>query len=560
MQFKSLQTVFFVAFSIIFQINLIGNTSIFCHTFDSEGPCDEIYFPGQIGSDHTVCLQDNMPTSILSLADANNGNGEYEYMWIKTTVDPTNPSVVWLSIPGATSASYNAPALLQTTWFRRCSRPAGCLAYNGESNEVKITVESCIDPCEEFKINVFNKVTPTCHDAADGNIQLAIEGGEAPFSINWNGNDANGLMAENLAGGTFSVEITDANGCYASEIIQLTAPEALKVNSYKNDVTCFAANDGWITLSVDGGTAPYTYEYNGVVTTENELRDLAGGVYEILVTDQKGCQNTTAIQIFEPAKIELTAISTPESCLQNDASVQVAMEGGLAPFNFTWDNEETTQNLNNLTTGDYFLIVQDRNDCTAHLEVTVDNNCAPVTIDFEEVMLNKMGENSIKIDWMAYNETPDGVFLVERSVDGVNFEIIGEPVSGNEFSTNGNGYYLMDDAPKNGLNYYQIRHYDNEGNVCVSAINSLFFETENTPEMSIYPNPVANEVHFDFLQPTENQITIQLTNALGNTLITKVVEKGFRFSAIDLSELPAGTYFTQISNKNTHFTKTIIKE
>lgn len=560
MQLKSLQIVFFLTFSLIFQINLIGNTANICHTFESEGPCDDIYFPGQIGSNQTICLQDNMPTTILSVADANDGNGEYEYMWIKTTIDPTSPSVVWLSIPGATSASYNSPALLQTTWFRRCSRPAGCLAYNGESNEVKITVESCVDPCEEFKINVFNKVTPTCHDAADGNIQLAIEGGQAPFSINWNGNNANGLMAENLASGTFSVEITDANGCYASEIIQLAAPEALKVNSFKNDVTCFAANDGWITLSVNGGTAPYTYEYNGVVTTENELRNLAGGVYEVLVTDQKGCQNTTAIQIFEPAKIELIAVTTPESCLQNDGSVQVAVDGGLAPFNFSWDNDETAQNLDNLITGDYFLAVQDRNDCTAFLEVTIDNSCAPVTIDFEEVMLNKMGKNSVKIDWMAYNETPDGVFVVERSIDGENFEIIGEPVPGNKFAANGNGYYLMDDAPRNGLNHYQIRHFDNEGNMCVSAINSLFFKAENTPEISIYPNPVANEVHFDFLQPTENKVTIQLTDALGKTLITKVMEKGFRFSTIDLSDLPAGTYFTQISNENTHFTKALIKE
>ncbi|MFT4973357.1 MAG: hypothetical protein ACI9JY_002565, partial [Saprospiraceae bacterium] len=390
MQLNSLKIAFFFASYFIFQINALGNTSENCHAFEATDPCEEIYFPGQISADQTICLQDNTPAPIISLFDANDGNGEYEYLWIKTLDDPMGPSVVWLSIPGVTSASYSPPALLQTTWYRRCSRPVNCLVYNGESNEVKIKVESCVDPCVEFKINVFNKTAPTCHDNADGKIQLVIEGGQAPFSINWNGNSATSLIAENLTSGTFSVEITDANGCHADETIQLTAPEALKVNTFKNDVTCFAANDGWITIYIDGGTAPYIYEYNDTITTDNELRNLTGGIYEILVTDNNGCQNTTAIQIFEPAKIKLTATTTPESCLQNDASIEVAVEGGLAPFNFNWNNDETAQNINDLTTGNYFLAVQDRNDCTGYLEVTIENDCAPLTIDFEEVMLNKM--------------------------------------------------------------------------------------------------------------------------------------------------------------------------
>lgn len=560
MQIKPLQIIAFSFFSMIFQLNMVGNTPKNCHNLTEFGPCDELYLPGAIGADQTICLENNVPSTIVSLSDANSGNGEFEYMWIKTTVAPDNPSVVWLSIPGATNASYSPPALLQTTWYRRCTRPVGCLVYGAESNEVKITVESCVDPCEEFKVNIINMNPPTCYESANGQIELDIEGGLAPFSIEWNGNDATGMMATDLSSGFFSVEITDANGCYTTEIIQLTAPDALKVNAFKGDATCFAANDGWITLSVDGGTAPYTYEYNGIETTENDLRDLAAGIYEIWVTDKNGCQNTTTIQIFEPAKIELASTVTTESCMQNDGSIQVALDGGLAPFTFNWDNEATTQNIDNLTAGTYFLAVSDRNDCTGYLEVMVENDCAPLTIDFEEVMLNKTGDNTVKIDWLAHNETPDGVFLVERSLDGENFEIIGEPISGKNFCDAGNSYYLMDDAPKNGLNHYQIRHFDNEGNEQVSQINSLFFETEITPEISIYPNPVVNEVHFDFLRPTENDVTIEIMDTFGKTIIVKTVESGLRFSEIDVTNLPVGSYFTRISNQKSHLTTVIVKE
>lgn len=560
MSFKSLQIVFFAVLSIVFQNNLQANSTEICHTFSAEDPCDELYASGQISNNQTICLDDNVPQPIVSLSDANNGVGAYEYMWIKTTEDPATASVIWLSIPGATSASYSPPALYQTTWFRRCSRPVGCLAFGGESNEVKITVESCVDPCEGFKANVLSKTSPTCHDNANGHIELVVEGGLAPFSVNWNGSSSTNLVAENLSAGVYSVEITDANGCYTSQVIELTAPNALKVNAFKGDATCFEANDGWITMSVDGGTAPYTYLYNGIETTENQLQNLAGGIYEILVIDNNGCQNTTTIQIFEPAKIELSAITIPETCVQNDGSIQLNIEGGLAPYEFEWNTGETTQDLNDLTAGEYFLIVNDRNGCIAYLEVVVGNNCAPLAIEFDDAMLHKMGEHSVKIDWMAHNETPDGVFVVERSIDGENFEIIGNPVSGDAFSAKGNTYYLMDDAPKNGLNHYQIRHYDHEGNESVSKINALFFENETTPEISVYPNPVVNEIHYDFLQPTNNQVTIQLIDTFGKTIITKVVEKGLRFSSIEVANLPAGTYFTQISNENSHLTKKIIKD
>jgi len=560
MSIKSLQIVFFLLLTSVFQINLQANTTKNCHNFSMEVPCDEVYSPGQISANQTICLDDNVPAPLTSLEDANNGIGQYEYMWIKTTVNPTSPSVVWLSIPGATNASYSPPALVQTTWYRRCTRPVGCVAYGAESDDVKITIESCVDPCEEFKANIINKISPTCHDNADGLIELSIEGGAAPFSINWIGNNATGLIAGNLTIGVYTVEITDANGCYDSKLIELSAPEALKVNAFKGDATCFESNNGWITLSVDGGTAPYTYIYNDIETTNNELQNLAGGVYEILVIDNNGCRNTTTIEVFEPAKIELTATTTPETCLQNDGSIQINVEGGLAPYDFQWDNDETTQDLNDLIAGNYFLVVNDRNDCAEYLEVTVADDCAPLAINFEETMLYTLDKNTVKIGWMAENETPDGVFLVERSIDGENFEIVGDPISGTTFSSTGNAYHLMDNDPKAGLNHYKICHFDNEGNISFSKVNSLFFANEATPEISVYPNPVANELHFDFLHPTESEVTIQLTDAYGKMIVNKVIEKGLRFDMIDVANLPAGTYFAQIVQENSYLTKKIIKE
>ena len=560
MHFRFLRPIIFSLFSVFFSLNSAANEAKICHTFSDNDPCEDEFSPGILSGNQTICLENNLPAPILSLSAANNGVGAYEYMWIKTTVSPDSPSVIWLSIPGATNATYSPPPLLQTTWFRRCARPVGCLAYSAESSDIKITVESCVDPCEEFKAIVVNSTPPTCHDRNDGRIELSVEGGESPFIIQWNGNNATDLVAENLASGYFSVEITDANGCYTSQIIQLDAPEELKTSAYTGDVTCFNANDGWVTLSIDGGTAPYTAEYNGIATTDQEIRHLSGGVHAIAVTDKNGCENEISVQLFEPALIELTATATPETCMQNDGTVEVTVLGGLAPFDFSWSNDAGSQNLEALTAGNYSLAVVDRNDCAAYLNVRIDDDCAPLSIDFEEFMLKKLDNNAVKIDWMAHNETPSGVFLMTRSLDGENFEIIGEPVYGKNFCTSGNTYFFMDDSPKDGLNYYQIRHYDQEGNLNISATNSLFFEDEHTPEISIFPNPFVNEIQFDFLKPTEDEVTIQLNDSFGKTIATTYLKKGLRFGSIDATNLPSGIYYTQISNQKNHQTQMIIKE
>ncbi len=135
-----------------------------------------------------------------------------------------------------------------------------------------------------------------CFGAGTGNINITVNGGIAPYTFLWNDNvtteDRNGIIA-----GNYSVLITDANGDTTSGSWTLTQPAtAVSVTGVVTNVTCAFAN-GAVDITATGGTAPYTYLWNGGATTEDR-NSLAAGYYTVTVTDSSGCTATGTYTII----------------------------------------------------------------------------------------------------------------------------------------------------------------------------------------------------------------------------------------------------------------------
>jgi gliding motility-associated-like protein len=75
----------------------------------------------------------------------------------------------------------------------------------------------------------------------------------------------------------------------------------------------------------------------------------------------------TGIEVSQPEKIDIQSSIIPSGCFANSAygQVDVTVNGGTAPYNYSWDNNATTQDINNLPTGNYFVVVTDANGCVA---------------------------------------------------------------------------------------------------------------------------------------------------------------------------------------------------
>ena len=141
-----------------------------------------------------------------------------------------------------------------------------------------------------------------CFGNATGSIDLSANGGTTPYNYNW----SNGATSEDLnaiAAGTYTVTITDANGCTSSQSATLTQPSATLTSSINNltNVGCYGQSTAAILINVNGGTTPYSYLWSDGSTNQN-LTGVGAGNYTVNITDANGCTTSIAgIAISQPA-------------------------------------------------------------------------------------------------------------------------------------------------------------------------------------------------------------------------------------------------------------------
>jgi len=225
-------------------------------------------------------------------------------------------------------------------------------------------------------------LTPTplvCSGINQGSINTTVNGGIAPFTYTWSDNTIGNIPnPTNLPAGTYELTLTDANGCSATNSTTINDGVVINVNLTPANSVCGGMDEGSITSTVNGGTAPYTYNWSNGATTEN-ISNLAAGVYEVTVTDANGCQETANATVNDGANINITLTPSNPSCAGgNDGSISSVISGGTAPFAYNWSNGVTTESLSNLVAGIYSLTITDDNGCMVIATATVEEGA---TID-----------------------------------------------------------------------------------------------------------------------------------------------------------------------------------
>ncbi len=218
-----------------------------------------------------------------------------------------------------------------------------------------------------------NVVNVKCNGGADGSINLSVSGGTAPYSFNWD-NAPDVEDPSGLAAGTYNVTVTDANGCTKTASASITQPMPISLTSTVVNVKCNGGNDGSINLTVSGGTAPYSFNWDNAPDVEDPS-GLAAGTYNVTVTDANGCTKTTSATINQPNPISLTSTVVKVKCNGgNDGSINLTVTGGTAPYTFNWDNAPDVEDPSGLAAGTYNVTVTDANGCTKTASATIDEN------------------------------------------------------------------------------------------------------------------------------------------------------------------------------------------
>ena len=219
----------------------------------------------------------------------------------------------------------------------------------------------------------YNGYNISCNGYNDGTIDIDINGGSPPYDFAWN----NGLVLEDidsLIASSYSLIITDTNGCKAFDTIVLTEPIALQasvqsINNYNGfDISCFNFTDGVINLSVSGSVPPYTYSWN-TLDTSVDLINIGAGNYYVAIEHNNGCVDSLDIYLSEPTPLQTTIILSDINGYNicndgQDGFIDLTVSGSVPLYSYVWNNGDTTEDLGNLGAGSYYYTVTDQNGCT----------------------------------------------------------------------------------------------------------------------------------------------------------------------------------------------------
>lgn len=244
-----------------------------------------------------------------------------------------------------------------------------------------------------------------CKLDSTGSVNLTVNGGTPNYNYQWVKDGSIVLpyvtpILSNISAGTYSVIVTDENGC-TEEIQQdiLEPANSLSSTPILTEVLCKGFPTGQIDPVVDGGTIGYTYTWSNGASA-NTVSGLVGGNYDLQIEDAHNCVANFSYFIDEPEEIlDGTLNSTDIKCF-GDASGEISSEvsGGTGIYNYTWSNGSNENQITGLTAGNYTLLVTDENGCTYQDAANLVDLQPALALSSAQLEVDCKGNNSGAID------------------------------------------------------------------------------------------------------------------------------------------------------------------
>ena len=243
------------------------------------------------------------------------------------------------------------------------------------SNTYLVDMSTCPFPCTGVVDATLNLTTSiSCNGGSNGELTVAVNGGTPPLTFDWaHDNTLTTNVASSLSTGSYTVTVTDANGCDDVETLLVGQPDPIVADLDSTGILCNGdmTSSIWVK-SITGGTGAYTYVWSAGTpgVTSDTTTNVGAGTYTLIVTDANGCSENFMMTLTEP-----TALATSIVDLANtdcDASATgtgtVVPIGGTTTFNdynYTWSHDATLNDsvAINLPSGTFYVTVSDANGC-----------------------------------------------------------------------------------------------------------------------------------------------------------------------------------------------------
>ena len=369
-------------------------------------------------------------------------------------------------------------------------------------------------------------VDESCAGLCDGQITASVTGGTTPYSYVWNTGSTLGSETS-LCSGNYGITITDANGCELVANATVTGNTTLNVTISTSNATCNGA-DGTATATVVGGVAPYNYNWSDGANTATNV-GISGGVYTVTVTDDNGCEASSAGTVASPGAVVDAATVSDATCTgDSDGSAFITVGGGLAPFTYIWGNGTTTATNSGLSAGIYGVTITDSNSCW----------------DALSVLISEPNQVTLNLTTTPDDGTSNGTATVN-------------PAGG----TPGYSYSWANGSSTTtvaGLSAGYIHCSVTDANGCMTIDSveiNLSFSVEEVNienQLLVYPNPIKDRLNVKFtMNGSESPIRLRIINKLGQVVYehNNHYPRGEHRLNIDLEGHPNGIYMIELLSK-----------
>ncbi|MCB8994770.1 MAG: gliding motility-associated C-terminal domain-containing protein [Bacteroidales bacterium] len=232
---------------------------------------------------------------------------------------------------------------------------------------------------DTVSISDWNGYNVSCKNSNNSSLDLNLTGGSGSYLFNWTSVDGlvttpGTLDQTDLPAGNYHLDVTDSYNCPAQWDIEITEPDTIAVNPViplhnGYEVSCFEGADGALVLGTNGGVAPYQFSWSssdgsGLSALSENQTGLSAGTYSVVVTDLNNCIASWDYVFTQPTKLLTNIVPTTISCFSiNNGSADLEVTGGVPAYTYIWNNGKTTQDIDSLYTGKYYVDITDANNC-----------------------------------------------------------------------------------------------------------------------------------------------------------------------------------------------------
>lgn len=369
-------------------------------------------------------------------------------------------------------------------------------------------------------------VTITGVNASDFTLTVPPAGtitgsGSTTFTIEFN------PSAAGLRNAVVNIASNDCDEATYDFVIAGTGSQIVLTSITSTSVSCFGGNNGSATANISGGIAPIMYSWSSGGNAATETNLIAGS-YAVTVTDANGCTSTGTVTVTEPTQLQVVSMSftNDTTCSGGDGSIDQTVIGGIPPYNYSWSNFATTEDISGLNAGVYTCIVTDMNGCTVL--------GGPITIN-GPVMPSVTYAEAVDT---ACQSTTSAFALSSGSPFGGTWS--GPGVSGNMFD------------PMNaniGWNAIVYSYTDSVTGCSATASDSIWvdlcmgIEPIASAGVQVFPNPVTDLLTVN-VGNTSTEKTVELFSIDGKVVYSGTIISGVM--NIDISNVESGVYLLTV--------------